>query len=78
MFWGRGLFVQIDMVLTFHFRQGLPRKCLSISQKNHPRVGTASPRQLWVDSRGFDKDISWEVPDENEGKDHIYLDKHVP
>ena len=20
----------------------------------------------WVDSRGFDKDISWEVPDENE------------
>ena len=24
----RDLFAQIDMVLTFHFRQGLPRKCL--------------------------------------------------
>ena len=38
------LFVQIDMVLTFHFRQGLPRKCLYKSPK----------------------DISWEVPEENE------------
>ena len=37
-----------------------------MSLKNHPSVGAASPRQLWVDSRGFDKDISWEVPDENE------------
>ena len=62
----RDLFAQIDMVLTFHFRQGLPRKCLYISLENHPRVGAAPPRQLWVDSRGFYKDISWEVPDENE------------
>ena len=62
----RDLFVQIDMVLTFHFRQGLPRKCLYISLENHPRVGAAPPRQLWVDCGGFYKDISWEVPDKNE------------
>ena len=32
-------FVQLDVVLTFHFCQGLPRKCLYISLENHPRVG---------------------------------------
>ena len=26
----------------------------------------ASRAKLWVDSRGFYKDISWEFPDENE------------
>ena len=36
-------FVQIDMVLTFNFRQGLPRKCLYnvMSLENHPIVGAA-------------------------------------
>ena len=32
-------FVQIDIVLTFNFRQGLPRKCLYTSLGNHPRIG---------------------------------------
>ena len=34
----RDLFVQIDMVLIFHFRPGIPRKCLYNSPENHPRV----------------------------------------
>ena len=68
----RDLSVQIDMVLTFHFRQGLPRKCLYVSQENHPRLGALrAPNsgwiaKLWVDSRALSKDISWEVLDENE------------
>ena len=45
----RDLFVQIDMVLTFHFRQGLPRKCLYISPENHPRVGALrAPNSGWI------------------------------
>ena len=35
-------FVQIDMVLTFNFRQGLPRKYLYISPYNPPTVGAQS------------------------------------
>ena len=71
----RDLFVQIDVVLTFSFGQGLPRKCLCISPENHPRVGALrAPNSGWI-LGAFIKTFPGKSLKKMKGKDHIYLDK---
>ena len=71
----RDLFVQIDMVLTFHFRQGLPRIFLCIGLENYPRVGALrTPTSGWI-MGAFIKTFPGKSLTKMKGKDHIYLDK---
>ena len=70
----RNLFVQIDMVLTFNFRQGLPRKCLYKAPRIHPELARGA-RQLFVESPGLYRTFPEKSLTKMKGKDHIYLDK---
>ena len=70
----RDLFVQIDMVLTFHFRPGIPRKCLYKSPENHPRVWDDFPENSGMIFQAFTKTSPGNSRTKMEGKGHIYLD----
>ena len=64
-------FVQIDMVLTLNFRQGLPRNVLIKAWKIIPRVGANSGMIF----QAYIKICPGKSLTEIKGKDHIYLDK---
>ena len=55
----RDLLVQMDMVLTFHFRQGNPEKYLYECHHNPPTGWRAKRANLQDDFPGLCKDISW-------------------
>ena len=66
---------QIDMVLTFHFRPGIPRKCIYKSPENHPRVFQKIIPNSGMIFQAFIKTFLWKPLTKMKGKDHIYLDK---
>ena len=70
----RDLFFQIDLVRTFHFRQGISRKCFIKARKNVPDFWIIFGK-VWDDFSGFYKTFPGNSLTKMEGTDQIYLDK---
>ena len=71
----RDLFVQRDMVLIFHFRPGIARKCLYKNPENHPRVWDDFLENSGMIFQAFMKTFPGNSWTKMEDKDHNYLDK---
>ena len=70
----RDLFVQIDLVHTFHFCQGISRKCFIKAWKIIPDFWIIFGK-VWDDFPGFYNTFPRNSLTKMEGTDQIYLDK---